>query len=86
MRKCCPNAWLVDRMCPKGAKPSKGKDGQEWRQEWARMGEDGKSWACCSEVCPVARGTDMSGHLTRSALQLKSPTLEPKLAESCSRS
>ncbi|KAG7530388.1 hypothetical protein ISN44_Un97g000070 [Arabidopsis suecica] len=43
-------------MCPKGVKPSKGKDGQER----ARMGKDGKSWVYRGEVCPMGSGTDMS--------------------------
>ena len=55
-KKKFPNAWPIDRMCPKGVKPSKGKDGQER----ARMGKDGKSWVYRGEVCPTGSGTDMS--------------------------
>ena len=35
------NAKPIDRMCPNGAKTSKGKNGQEW----ARMGKNGHKWA-----------------------------------------
>ncbi|KAL9293260.1 hypothetical protein AtEden1_Chr3g0191101 [Arabidopsis thaliana] len=66
--KILPDAWPIDRMCLIGAKPTKGKYGKEW----ARIGEDGKSWACRGEVCPAGRGTDLSRHHTRSGLRLKS--------------
>jgi len=56
MRKFCPNAKPIDRICPNGSKPSKGKN----KQEWARMGKDGKSWVYRGEVCPAGRGTDVS--------------------------
>jgi len=41
MRKVCPIAKPIDRMCPNGAKTSKGKNGQEWE----RMGKNGHKWA-----------------------------------------
>ena len=41
MRKFCPIAKPIDRMCPNGAKTSKGKNGQEW----AKMGKNGHKWA-----------------------------------------
>jgi len=56
MKKFCPNAKPIDRMCPNGAKTLKGQNGQEW----ARMGNDAKSWACLGEVCPAGHGTEMS--------------------------
>jgi len=30
MRNFCPNAKPIDRVCPNGAKTSKGKNGYEW--------------------------------------------------------
>jgi len=39
MRNFCPNAKPIDRVCPNGAKTSKGKNGHEW----AKMGKEGRA-------------------------------------------
>ncbi|KAG7610782.1 Zinc finger CCHC-type [Arabidopsis suecica] len=90
MRKSCLNAWPIDRMCPESTKPAKGKDGQEW----ARMGKDGKSWACRGRnfPCRVQNRHVWTPHLRCLAAQVTNLgakvglVLEPKLAESWSRS
>ena len=46
MKKFCLNAKSIDRMCPNGAKTSKGKNGQEW----AKMGKNGHKWAKMGKV------------------------------------
>ena len=54
----CHEYMIIDHMCPKGDKPSKGKRNNylgKNEQRWARMGKIGQHRRGVGEVCPTGR-------------------------------